>query len=501
MKTRLCVVLALLMCGSLAAELQEVRVGGEIRIRGRHFGNSVNPGAAREARIPGGDIPGRPLGPNGLTSIYDVDSAREDFTFVEQRTLLNISADFTDQVSTFLELESWGRWGEQNANGNEFRSNYVTGVDNRAWTGDDIEIFQAYIQAEEMFGYPVRLRLGRQELAMGDSWLVGARVSPTLGISYDAIRATWTPGDFTIDAWWAKLNETFGDFASDDVDFYGVYSTYAGWEPLSVSPFFLLIHDGRDIASPARTTQDFGSTWLKTAGIRAFGAQSGFDHDLHLAYQWGTADSVGSLYVQEFSGLAATDADYDAWAGDLEFGYTFDTNWRPRVYVGGAYFSGDDNRDVSWAEAIDRNHVPDASLAFNRLFSGWWYTANTDIIGGASAMTNFHQVRAGVTMQPLEKISVGLATQYLGVNDPFDWPDGLNVWNTREADDELGYVAHLWVKYDYSDDLWIRVGWERFFSQDGLQDGSYILQHGHDLLAGTDDDPMDYIYFDTQLKF
>ena len=46
----------------------------------------------------------------------------------------------------FIEIDSYDIWGE------DFRSNYVTGVDARAASGDDVEMYQAYIEAEEMSG-------------------------------------------------------------------------------------------------------------------------------------------------------------------------------------------------------------------------------------------------------------------------------------------------------------------------------------------------------------
>ena len=516
---------ACLITMSAYAELQEVRVGGEIRIRGRMFHNSVVTDVGRELRFPTLTVPGRALGPFGLSSQYDADDRGDDFTFIEQRTELHVTADFTDDITTFLELESWGRWGETNANGNEFRSNYLTGVDTRAYTGDDVEFSQAYIEINNTFDTPVRLRVGRQELVFGAAWLVGSQISPTLSLTYDAVRATYAGDNFTVDAWWAKLAETFGDFGDDDVDFYGLWGTYTGFEPVDISLYYLLVRDARDISlttgSPLPELiedwlgiDDFDNTYLHTVGLYAKGLSHGFDYSLQLAYQWGEADSAGSLYSQTpFAAWADNDAEWDAWAGDLEVGYTFETAWNPRVYVGGAYFSGEDNRDISfwdWVNPFDR---PQASLAFNRLFSGQWYTASTDILAGSSAMTNFHQIRAGVTAKPLEKVTVGLSGQYLGVNEPFDWPAGFRVngvqvgyapylsfW-TEEADDDLGYVGHVWVKYQYSDDLWIRVGWEHFWTGDGIADGSFILKNGHELLAGSDDDGMDYVYFDTQILF
>ena len=73
--------------GVAFAELQNVEVGGKLRIRGNMFSLEDN-----------------------------------DASFVEQRTMLNVKADFTNEVSAFIELDSYDIWGE------DFRSNYLTGA-------------------------------------------------------------------------------------------------------------------------------------------------------------------------------------------------------------------------------------------------------------------------------------------------------------------------------------------------------------------------------------
>ncbi len=534
MRRLLLVALILSFAGSAFAELQNIMVGGELRIRGRYFRNGVTTLIGREQRFPATTVPERALGLFGLTSVYDADDRGTDRTFVEQRTVLNVTANFTDDVSAFIELESFGFWGETNALGNEFRSNYLTGVDSRAWTGDDVEVFQAYIDAKEILGYPVSLRVGRQELVFGESWLVGSRVSPTLGISYDGVRATYAHDDFTVDAWWTKLAERFDDFADDDIDFYAVWGTYKGIEKLTIEMYYLLLHDGTDISLTNRgllwewleglaDLDNYESTNVQTLGLHLDGKAANFDYDLQLAYQWGRATpylqnpatGAFTLYTQTPFLLYADDsAEYDAYAADFEVGYTFaDAKVKPRVYIGGAYFSGDDNRDISFWDWLNPFDKPEPSLSFNRIFSGVWYSANFDILGGASALTNFHQLRTGVSLELTPAVSTGLSLAYFGINEPFDWPAGfrlggyhvpyaanLSFW-TEEAADDIGYTAHAWLMYKYSKDWWIKIGWERLFTGDGVRDGSFVLKNGHELLAGTDDDEMDYVYFDTQLKF
>lgn len=224
-------VAVLAMAMPVWAELQNVTVGGEVRIRGNYIRNTFTTFQggmpAPEQRWSPASVWKRPIGGRGffsplnnVMSIYDWDDRGADVSFVEQRTRLHVRADFTQNVSAFIELDSYDIWGE------DFRSNYVTGVDRRAATADDIEIFQGYIEADQMFGVPLRLRIGRQELAFGSQWLVGTRDFAFFftGISFDAVRLTYTHDQFSLDAFASKLAENFSEWFEDDVEFYGIYS-------------------------------------------------------------------------------------------------------------------------------------------------------------------------------------------------------------------------------------------------------------------------------------
>ena len=86
------VLLLVLTAFSVHAELQNVEVGGSIRIRGNY---------------------------------YNFDSLT-DMSWIEQRTRLNVKADFTSEVSAFIEFDYYSGWGD------DFRSNYLTGADFRS---------------------------------------------------------------------------------------------------------------------------------------------------------------------------------------------------------------------------------------------------------------------------------------------------------------------------------------------------------------------------------
>ena len=181
---------------------------------------------------------------NGITSVFAWDDGQSNsLSFVEQRTRLNVKADFTNEVSAFIELDSYDIWGE------DFRSNYITGADNRAASGNDVEVHQAYIEANEMWGFPLRARIGRQELSLGSEWLVGVNDTNSLftGLSFDGLRLTYGTDVFSVDAFYATLAEGGANEEDEDVSFAGIYGSYKGLENITIDAYWLWLRDARSL--------------------------------------------------------------------------------------------------------------------------------------------------------------------------------------------------------------------------------------------------------------
>lgn len=507
---------AIALSASAAAELQNVTIGGEIRIRPRYwhnvYANDIN--GPQQIRIPSGFLPARAIGPWGANSRYRFDDRGSDLDFVEQRNRLHIDADFTGEVGAFIELETYYRWGT------DFRSDYRTGADAFGGGPSDVQLYQAYIEADDMYGHPLRLRIGRQEMKLGKGWLVDDISAAIFGRSFDMARLTYSLDAAVIDAWYGKLAENGAIEEDGDIDFYGVHGTYSGIEALSLSAYWMLIRDGRSINDTNFTApiewlegvfglDDYDPSYMHTVGLRAFGKSGAVDYDLELAYQFGDADHVGALF-SAFGTYGDNDADFGAWAGDLELGYAFDTRFAPRVYIGGAYFQGEDNRStgfVDWISPFDRS---DASVSFNRLFPGTPYSPVLEI---GQDMSNFWQVRAGVNLAVTDAVTLGFKVAYYGVVEPFDLPrsislgryrvpvaPALSFW-TQEADDALGWTAAAQLRYAYTEDLSIGLLWEHFFPGDGASDGSFAHRYGLEFTGGSDDDDADYIHADIRIMF
>ncbi|MBX7257881.1 MAG: alginate export family protein [Candidatus Hydrogenedentes bacterium] len=512
-----------------AAELQNVQVGGSIQIRANYYSNlvpnsdTVGPGALGATQIiwPAFFLPRRAIGSgafngNGVLSAFSWDEESNDLQFVEQRTRLNVKADFTNEVSAFIELDSYDIWGE------DFRSDYITGGDFRAVSNDDVEIYQAYIEANEMFGLPIRMRVGRQELSFGSEWLIGVNDarSQFRGLSFDGLRLTYATDILSVDAFATILAEGGVGEQDGDVNFYGVYASYKGLENISIDAYWLWLRDARSLNDTANNAilefwedvfnlDDYDVTNLHTVGLRGAGTVGALDFEAEVAYQFGDADQVGFLFKPFQYG--DDDADFEAWGANLEVGYTFDFTWTPRVFLGGAYFDGEDNRDLSFGEWMNPYYAfnPKSSVSFNRLFSNWEYSEFFD----NSDLSNAWIARGGVSVKPTESVEVLLAVSYFETLEEFDQPayftfgnfkvplaPALSFW-TQESDQYLGTEVGLYVTYDYSEDLQFKAGWAHLFTGDGLSDGNFSSGNGLLFNGGTDDKDSDYVFVETKLCF
>ncbi|MCX5759400.1 MAG: alginate export family protein, partial [Candidatus Hydrogenedentes bacterium] len=468
------VVLVLALSAPLVAraDLQNVQVGGEIRLRGNYVDGTLAGPGPFDVRYPASDVRGRPMGqftpppfqsagPNAVYSYLSWNEKSNTTQFVEQRTRLHVKADFTDNVIAFIEFDNYNVWGE------DFRSNYLTGVDSRPSSGQmsvpmlgpsgSVSVYQAYVEARELYGAPVTLRIGRQELSFGSEFLVGKGDKAPLfrGLSFDAVRLTYATDKLSVDAWASKLFEGSPAEEDGDVDFYGVYGTCKAIENVTFDLYWLYLRDARalpsDPAAPRHVTgfdSAYDPTELHTVGARSAGKFGAFDFEAEVAYQFGQVDQAGIMFKPGFYG--DHDAEASVWAGKLEAGYTFDCAWKPRLFAGGVYFGGEDNRAIS---AHDKTAYlyPQSSISFNRLFSNQIYSGFVDL---NDDLSNAYDARIGVVAAPLEKLTALLCVSYFGAVDTFDMPVAGECHTvTKGSSHYLGTEAYLALWYQYSKDL------------------------------------------------
>ncbi|MDK1020904.1 MAG: alginate export family protein [Candidatus Hydrogenedentes bacterium] len=443
MRLTLTVLLAVLMVGVAVpafAELQNVEVGGSIRIRGNYFGA-------------------------GASQLSFDDNDADSFS-VEQRTLINVKADFTDDVTAFIELDSYNIFGD------DFRGGpsdpfFLEGVDNDSETS--IGLYQGYIEMREAWGYPLTIKMGRQEIQLGSEWLIGNNdtSSSFKGLSFDSVLARYDADQFSLTALWARLadNNSSRFEKDDDADLYSVYASYTGLEDMTIDAYWILARvantDTLELFAAPLATE---ATEIHTFGLRFAGVYSQFDWDVEGAVQTGESGISG--------------VDQDAFGATGEGGYTFDMEYQPRIFVKGSFYSGDDD-----------------DAPFNRLFSDH---EDSEFLGNTD-LTNYWSIGGGVSAQVTEKIELTGVGTYFQVDEEDDF-QGIPL----SGEDNLGFEIGLYATYNYSEDLYFEAGYAHFFADDAVQDapGAFIAGNGTVAVGGSgQDDDLDYFYIETGISF
>jgi hypothetical protein len=501
---RVFLVTALGMASSAVPEVSNVEVGGELTLYGEWYVQGW-PEDTQE-RWPASALRGRSIGTadNAVGSYFGFDDREPGSLTLTQWTRLHVMAELRHDVSAFLEFDHQLTWGDA------FRSGVVTGVDTAG--AGDVAIYQAYMEMEDAWGIPLRVRLGRQEIVLGNEFLVGnndAATVPIFGLSFDGLRLTYTVGDSTIDAFAASL--AGADRKANDVYFAGLYTTWAPTESLALSGYWLWYHDGTPVESPASTStapwlerllgvEAYGDTEIHTTGGSVAYAVGGLALGGEVAYQWGDAAHAGALFRPGLYG--DDDAAYNAWALQLDGSYTFEARWQPSVYGSYTYLGGKDQRESSAGEWLHAMLTPyqsgRASLRFNRLFSDYVIGSFLD----ASELSGVHAVTLGASVSPADTLYLSLDVMYLRAVDAFERPALAPLsFVTQPNDQHLGWETYLGVSYAYSDDLEFNVGWSHFFTGRGAAQGHFLASNGLDFTGGSAQDDLDAFFFRTTLRF
>jgi opacity protein-like surface antigen len=535
-----CALLAVVLAGAAYADLQNVQVGMQLEIRMRWYHDAWESGitAAKpqpHLRIPGSWMPGRVTGQANLGgnasdvwSMFRYNDKQPDWAWAEMATSLSFKADFTNNVNAMVEFYSFDNWGE------DFRSNYLTGIDTRAVTADDVEILQSYIEVNKVFDQPLRLRIGRQVMQFGKDlscFLIAGKTSPTNRYSFDGIRATYTGVDkLTVDAWWMKLADISPLEEDGDTDFYGVYGTYAFSDAANLSLYWMFLRDAHKVQDTAFDSfsehledllgkDNYPVTAFHTVGFQFQGKHKAWDYNLQVAYQFGDAGTLGVLFQKPwwYSTYGDDDAKYDNWGMEGSLGYTTATKWKIRPYIAGNWFQGQDNRDLSFQDWLHPLKAePRASVSFNRLFSDINYCP---VINDNADMTNYWQVGGGVSMAPTDKLAVTVRAYNTFADKTFDWPIYREVprtdafpagrrpiapflsFLTKGSDNNLGFSIDTIIRYAYSKDLTLLLYYGHLFTGQGLRDGAFVNFYGTMMNGGLDDHDADYVFAWAILKF
>ncbi len=435
---KLWLVVALVAWGGLAintfADVQNIRLSGDIRIRGYFLVNA-------------GDVePG--------------DQAKGDAAFISQRTRVSIEADLEDHVLVVVTLKAESLWGtDDEAVHNESGAGH-SGFDgnvNRRW---DIGVTEAYVQFNELFYTAATLKLGRQYLHYGRGLIIS---SVEQEYNYDAARLVLDYYPLTIDLVGAELvnNQSFSATPSHagsiDLLFLNARYELSDSAIKDVEAYFGWIAQGS--SGPISSTRVPPSD--PSLGLGASPWIIGLRSDMNLTE--GLQTWVEGAYEHGSDGTDLGEG-VSAWIAN----------------VGGRYTL----KNVTWSPAINANYIyaSGGGTGGRGQFRPWFgYADGYNGYLFAPALSNIHIFNLGASIKPYENTTLSLQGYYYlkadqdspVASDPNVDFGGLAFANGIGTADsnEVGWEFDGILGYDYSKDVRVQFVYAVFIPEGAFENG------------------------------
>lgn len=393
----------------------------------------------------------------------DFNSERLDGTAqVFNRVRLGVTHEFEHGLKAFVQLQDARIWGEEGSS-----LHALNGVD----------LHQAYLQIDGVAGLPLDLRLGRQQLSLGNERLLGKYDWHQVGRAFDALRARWGGGRHSFEVWLAQVRDHTAPLVARNQEFAGAYFTSQHAPAMAIDAYWMLLYDARNFesvanpATPGRQDEPSYDLQLHTLGLRVYRVrEEGLQFDFESAYQFG---SRGFQDIQAF-GFA------------LDASYILALNWRPTLRLGYALGSG------------DKRANDDKNETFSNLFP------NAHGFLGAMDYASWSNIAApyfGVRLSPRKRIAFGVNYFALALQNEHDaWyrAGGFNIGTPQEfyrkavvgAGKRLGQEVDWYFECVYRERLQVTLGASKFFV------GEFIANTG-----GLRADDSLWGYFAVEIKF
>ncbi|MBI5886745.1 MAG: alginate export family protein [Deltaproteobacteria bacterium] len=285
------------------------------------------------------------------------DSVNDHTDFWGQRVRLTANAKATDDTSVKITLQDTRNWGTVNTVANTGVAGSLTD------TGNTLDLHESYVNLDKLFGAPVSLRAGRQELSYGDERLVGSLGWSNNGRSFDALKLVATTELVNVDLFTAKTNDT--NVTAKDQDFHGLYVTVKAVPNNTVDLYVLSLRDNAGAAALVTNnttnatitgTGGFSKTQvLNTYGLRVKGGLMGIDYTAEFANQ------TGSMQTEKLATSTTTRYKIGARAYAIKGGYTLTAPVKIRVGAEYDYASGDkdstDNKIGTFSNLFPTHHA------------------------------------------------------------------------------------------------------------------------------------------------
>ncbi len=410
--------LVLSLSTAALAEVQNVKVGGEIRERanwssnivGLGTGKSTLPVIARGVVFPAGALTTAAATSSAAigTDVTVVKPSDDSFGFIESRVQVFVESDLTDNVFARVTLEAEDVWGDFEG--------AATGVSFTEDRDFDVGIAEAYAQLNELYYSPLSVKTGRQYMHFGRGFMVSSNEHEQ---RFDAVRATLDFYPITLDTWYAKVTETLS--FDKDRDFWGFNASYAG-DNWTAEAYIMGLQDKLD-------------SGIEPLALGVRGDITPIDG----LTTWGEA-------VYEDGTLGAHDLNSFA----LQLGGKYQIPgcpWKSEVHLEWTFGSGGPDLDDSFVQFFEYNY-------YGYVFS--------------PVLTNIHILNAGLSLYPTENLRAFFDFYYYRqddavaqlMGDPFQDNGGIGA-ATNGTDEELGAEIDFGVDYRYTEDVssQLYAGW------------------------------------------
>jgi hypothetical protein len=457
---KLWLVVGLVALGGLAsqtyADVQNIRLSGDIRIRGYFLDDA---------------------GANEYT-----DQAKANTSFISQRTRVSVEADLEDHVLVVVTLKAEGLWGADNSSvsssgaGKQFDPDtglYSGNRINRRW---DLGVTEAYVQLNEVFYTPATLKIGRQYLNYGHGLILS---SAEQEYNYDAGRLVLDYYPLTIDLVAAELvnNQAFsptpnkiadqgnGELLGGALDLLFLNARYELTDSIikNVEAYFGWVAQGSSGAAGFMSSRVppsiFGaSPWIIGARTDLQPAD-GFQVWLEAAYEGGAG---GDTILLSGDSL---DKSISAYILNIGGRYTMkNTQWTPAL-----------NANYIWASGGGKSASGDFRpwLDYADGYNGYLF---------GPALSNIHIFNLGASVKPYENTTLSLQGYYymradhdtgVGVS-----PSNINVdfgglaFAAQGASRGLGWEIDSILGYDYSKDVRVQLVYGAFIPDGAFNKGN-----------------------------
>lgn len=279
---------------------------------------------------------------------------------------------------------------------------------------DTWNLRMAFVELGDFKNDPVTVRVGRQEINLGDERLVGSTNWSNTARTFDAARVRFRRGKLRLDAFASSVVVLKDGDVGEVRPGNNLHGLYGGLEDVlpgaTIEPYVLW-----RLAPRLRSeTGAIGNQDMKTAGVRWVGRAARLDYSVEMALQ------RGSLGPDSIS----------AWAGHWVAGYNWTAGaWKLRYMNEYNYATGDRDPNDGRRNTFDQLY-PTAHDKYGLADQVGW--------------KNIHHVRTGLEVQPRAKWSVAVRHNWYWLADAHD-----ALYNTsstaiaRMPDGSAGrYVGH-----------------------------------------------------------